>query len=169
MANLNGFDASQVEPAVSFDPIPAGKYTAIITASEMKTTNKGDGSYLKVEFTVQGGEFNARKIWDNLNIQNPSEQAQSIARGNLSAICRAVGVLQPTDSVQLHNIPLLISVKTAKRKDNGEMTNVIGGYAAATQAQPPASPPAAAPAAAPMTPAATAPANPQTTQPNPFA
>ena len=159
MANLNGFDASQVEPAVSFDPIPAGKYTAIITASEMKTTSKGDGSFLKVEFTVQGGEFNGRKIWDNLNIQNPSEQAQNIARGNLSAICRAVGVLQPTDSAQLHNIPLLISVKTAKRKDNGEMTNVVGGYAAATTP----------PAVATMTPAATAPANPQTTQPNPFA
>jgi len=166
MANLNGFDASQVEPAVSFDPIPAGKYTAIITASEMKTTSKGDGSFLKVEFTVQGGEFNARKIWDNLNIQNPSEQAQNIARGNLSAICRSVGVLQPTDSVQLHNIPLLISVKTTKRKDNGEMTNEIGGYAAATQVQPAATTP---PAVATMTPAATAPANPQTTQLNPFA
>ena len=28
MANLNGFDANNVEPAAGFDPIPAGKYLA---------------------------------------------------------------------------------------------------------------------------------------------
>ena len=38
MANLNGFDANQVEPTASFDPIPAGKYLAAITESEMKPT-----------------------------------------------------------------------------------------------------------------------------------
>ena len=31
-----------------------------------------------------------------------------IARGELSAICRAVGVMQPRDSVELHNVPLEI-------------------------------------------------------------
>jgi hypothetical protein len=36
MANLNGFDASLVEPNAEFDPLPAGKYVAAVTASEMK-------------------------------------------------------------------------------------------------------------------------------------
>ncbi len=26
MADLNGFDANQVEPSVAFEPVPAGKY-----------------------------------------------------------------------------------------------------------------------------------------------
>ena len=38
MADLRGFDANQVEPATAFDPIPAGKYLAVITESEMKPT-----------------------------------------------------------------------------------------------------------------------------------
>jgi len=43
MANLNGFDANQVEPAAKFDPIPAGKYLAVITESEQKPTKAGTG------------------------------------------------------------------------------------------------------------------------------
>ncbi len=50
MANLNGFNANEVEPAAPFEPLPAGKYLAAITASEMKPTKKGDGSYLQLEF-----------------------------------------------------------------------------------------------------------------------
>ena len=55
--------------------------------------------------------------------------AVKIARGELSAICRAVGVMQPRDSVELHNLPLLITVKLKKREDTGELTNEIKGYA----------------------------------------
>ena len=36
MADLSGFDASKVEPAGDFEPIPAGKYQAVITGSQMK-------------------------------------------------------------------------------------------------------------------------------------
>jgi hypothetical protein len=31
MANLNGFNASEVEPTSNFEPLPAGKYLAAIT------------------------------------------------------------------------------------------------------------------------------------------
>jgi hypothetical protein len=34
MANLNGFDANQVEPTGDFDPVPAGKYLAVFADSE---------------------------------------------------------------------------------------------------------------------------------------
>ncbi len=61
-----------------------------------------------------------------------------IARSELSAICHAVGVMQPRDSVELHNLPLVIVVKLKKREDTGELTNEIKGYerkASAGQAQ----------------------------------
>jgi len=38
-------------------------------------------------------------------------------------------VLAPKDSVELHNLPLQITVKVKKRDDNGELTNEIKGYA----------------------------------------
>ncbi|MBN2583677.1 MAG: DUF669 domain-containing protein [Planctomycetes bacterium] len=128
MANLNGFDASQVEPTASFDPIPAGKYLAAITETEMKPTKNGSGSYLQMTFTVLDGEYKNRVLWARLNLNNPNATAVKIARSELSAICHAVGVMQPRDSVELHNIPLLITVKVKKREDTGELTNEIKGY-----------------------------------------
>jgi len=128
MANLNGFDANQVEPTTSFDTIPAGKYLAAITESEMKPTKSGSGSYLQLTFTIVEGEYKNRVLWARLNLNNPNATAVKIARGELSAICRAVGVMQPKDSVELHNVPLAIVVKLKKRQDTGELTNEIKGY-----------------------------------------
>jgi hypothetical protein len=75
------------------------------------------------------GEYKNRVLWARLNLNNPNATAVKIARGELSAICRAVGVLQPRDSVDLHNLPLVITVKLKKRDDTGELTNEIKGYA----------------------------------------
>jgi hypothetical protein len=128
MADLHGFDANQVEPAIDFEPIPAGKYVAVITESEMKETKAGDGHYLELTFQITEGEYKNRLLWDRLNLDNPNAQAVQIARAELSAICRAVEVMAPNDSVELHDLPLVISVKCTKRKDNGEITNEIRGY-----------------------------------------
>jgi hypothetical protein len=128
MPNLNGFNANDVDPAVGFDPIPAGKYLAIITESEMKDTKSGDGKYLQFTFQVLEGEFKGRMLWARLNLDNPKATTVKIARAELSAICRAVGVMAPKDSVELHNLPLIITVGHKKRKDTGEITNVIKGY-----------------------------------------
>jgi len=130
MADLGNFNAHDVEPTAPFDPIPAGKYIAAITASEMKATKTGSGSYLQLEFVVLEGEYKDRKVWARLNLNNPNATAVKIARAELSAICRAVGVMQPKDSVELHNLPLEITVALKKRDDTGGLTNEIKGYAA---------------------------------------
>ena len=128
MANLNNFDARTVDPATTFEPIPAGRYLAAVTGSEMKSTKNGNGSYLELEFVVLEGEFKGRKLWARLNLDNPNATAVQIARSELSAICRAVGVMQPRDSIELHNLALQISVKCKKREDTGEIVNEIKGY-----------------------------------------
>ncbi len=130
MANLNGFDATQVEPNASFDPVPAGKYLAAITESEMKPTKNGKGQYLQLTFTLLEGDFKGRVLWARLNLHNENATAVKIARAELSAVCHAIGVMQPRDSVELHNIPLLITVKLKKREDlpGGEPTNEIKGF-----------------------------------------
>jgi hypothetical protein len=128
MAHLGNFDASQVEPTTTFDPIPAGKYLAMITASEMKPNKAGTGSYLELVFTIVEGEYKGRQLWARLNLDNPNELAVKIARAELSAICRAVGVLTPRDSVELHNLPLVVKVACKKRKDTDEIGNVVKGF-----------------------------------------
>jgi len=127
MVNLDGFDANKVEPTTDFEAIPAGKYVAVVTASEMKPTKSGNGSYLELTFQVIEGEFKNRLLWARLNLDNPNEMAVKIARGELSALCRAVGVLEPKDSVELHNLPMLISVRQ-KTDSDGELRNEIRGY-----------------------------------------
>jgi hypothetical protein len=129
MANLNGFDANNVDPATDFEPLPAGKYIAVITDSEMKPTKAGTGHYLQLTFQVVDGQFKNRLLWSRLNLDNPNRQAVQIAQGELSAICRAVGVLQPKDSVELHDLPLQVTVKCKKREDTGDVVNEIRGYA----------------------------------------
>ena len=128
MANLQGFNANEVDPAVAFEPVPAGKYLAAIIASEMKATKSGVGNYLELSFQVLDGSFKGRILWARLNLDNPNATTVQIARAELSAICRAVGVMQPKDSVELHNLPLQINVRVKKRNDNGELTNEIKGF-----------------------------------------
>lgn len=129
MASLNNFDANQVDPSVALDPLPAGKYIAVVSESELKPTKAGGGKYLQLTFQIIEGEHKGRLVWARLNLENKSDMTVKIARGELSAICRAVGVMQPRDSVELHNVPLEINVGLKKRDDNGEFTNVIKGYA----------------------------------------
>ena len=129
MANLGNFNASQVEPMTEFEAIPPGKYVAVITASEMKATKAGTGSYLELKLEVIEGEFKGRKLWARLNLDNPSQDAVKIARSELASICRAAGVMEPRDSSELHNLPMLVTVKQKARADTGEITNEIRGYA----------------------------------------
>ena len=136
MADLTGFNANHVAPTTALEPLPAGRYIVAITDSQMRATKRGDGSYLQLELTVLEGDCRGRKAWDRLCIEHLNPLAQRIARGNLSAICHAVGVLVPRDSSQLHDLPLEITIRCKKREDNGELTNEIQGYAAISGATP---------------------------------
>ena len=144
MSTIN-FNANEVEPSTGYDPIPAGKYQAVITESEMKPTKTGNGQYLQLEFEIIEGEYKNRKVWARLNLENANADAVRIARADLSAICRAVNVLQPRDSVELHNLPLTIAVRCKKNQDD-EIVNEIKGYGPRTSlsgvaATKPATPP----------------------------
>jgi Protein of unknown function (DUF669) len=128
MVMLN-FDAHHVDPSSGKDPVPAGKYLAVINASEMKPTKNGAGQYLEFEYQILTGEHQGRRLWSRHTLQHTNLQTVEIARSELSAICRAIGVMQPTDSCELHNLPLTIIVKLMKRRDTGEVANEIVAWA----------------------------------------
>ena len=128
MVQLNNFDANAIDPHVGFEPIPSGKYLAIITASDLKPTKAGTGEYLEVAYQLIEGPYQGRKLWSRHNLEHPNAQTVEIAHGELSSICRAVGVMTPTDSAELHNLPLTVAVKVKQRADTGEATNEISGW-----------------------------------------
>ena len=75
MANLNGFNANEVEPSTDFDPVPAGKYLAAIVESKHKPTKAGTGKYLELKFQILEGEYRNRNLWARLNLENPNPEA----------------------------------------------------------------------------------------------
>jgi hypothetical protein len=107
MAAIN-FNAAEVAPQTAFDPLPPGNYVAVITESEEKATKAGTGSYLQLTFEVVEGQYQGRKVWARLNLNNPNDQAVAIARAELSAICHAVNVIDLKDTTQLHDLPMAI-------------------------------------------------------------
>jgi hypothetical protein len=127
VANLQGFDASKVEPTGAFEPLPAGDYPVVIIESAMKPTKNGQGQYLELKIQVCSGKYQNRQLFDRLNLVNSNDQAVQIAKGTLSAICRAVNVLTPNDSSELHLKKMLATVKV-KPDQNGNPRNEISGY-----------------------------------------
>jgi len=132
MSNLSAynFNAEEVEPSNSFDPIPTGWYKAIVSSSEMKPTRDGYGEYLSLTLQVIEGQYENRLVFARLNLKNANDKAVDIARKDLAAICRAVGVMSPQASEQLHDIPLMIKVKVRPASGEYEASNDISGYKA---------------------------------------
>lgn len=123
--NLSGFDPSQHVDEGGFDPLPIGDYPVIITESSMAPTKAGNGQMLKLKLQVLNGKYQNRILWDQMLMVHPSEAAVKIAKAKLSSICRAVNVLSPNDSSELHNKPLVARV--AIQKDDATR-NEIKGY-----------------------------------------
>ncbi len=136
MAVINGgFNSEEVEPRTGFDPLPAGKYKVVCVDSEEKATKAGTGSYIQFTFEVIDGEHEKRRLWARLNLNNPNAVAVEIARAELSAFCRAVGVKHLKDTTQLHDLPLVVKVSAKLDKESGEVRNEIKGYEPANGSQ----------------------------------
>lgn len=147
MAQLS-FDATQVAPQESINPIPAGVYLAQAIESDVRPLKSGMGRSLSITFQVLEGQYINRKVFANLNIEHRgSAEAERIAQSQLSALCHAVGVLKPQDSSALHMKPVRIRVKIRK-DESGQYgdKNEVTGYEAAQGGLPP---PAAAAARSP--------------------
>jgi hypothetical protein len=122
-----GFNANEVEPNAGFDPLPAGEYDAAIVKADLVTTKAGDGRYIKLELQILNGQYQNRLVWDNLNIWNPNAEAVTIAKGTLSAICRAINVPSPNDTSELCDKPLRIKLAVKKDPVYGD-GNVVKAY-----------------------------------------
>ena len=127
MTSLN-FDSTTVEPYTQeeFSPLPNGEYVAEITESGMKQAKGNGKDYVELVFTITSGEYKGRKVWTRLNLYNENPIAVSIAKGTLSAICRAIGVPKITNTQQLHKFPVVIT--TANRTSGDKVFCEIKKY-----------------------------------------
>jgi hypothetical protein len=122
------FDANQVEPNAPFEPVLPDDYVVQIINSEMKLTKDGAGQYLELEMDILDGEFKGRKVFDRLNLINNNPKTVEIAQRTLSAICHATGVMNVTDSEQLHFHPVVVKVIVKPPQGQYSASNEVKGY-----------------------------------------
>ena len=146
MAQLK-FNAGEVDTTPR-DAIPSGTYEAVVTDSETRATKNGNGMGINLTFEIlSDGPAKGRKVFAWINYENQNAKAQQIGREELASLCKAVGVTELEDTVQLHNLPLVITVGIDR---NDPTKNVIKAYKAkAAQTQQPAQKSSQASGAAP--------------------
>lgn len=142
--DLNGFNALEIEPATSYEPLPADWYKVVITDTEEKPTKAMTGSYLQLTIEVIDGTHAGRKVFDRLNLNNPNSVAVEIAQRSLSSICRSIGVNNPKDSIELRDKPLMVKLAVKPADGQYSASNDIKEYSAASGASVSAAPAAAA-------------------------
>lgn len=97
------------------DPIPPGHYEAKIVTSQMVAA--ADGNRLDLHFEIVGGARDGCIVVKGLHLHSRNANTRWRDRNDLCHICRAVGVMTPHDSSELHNIPMLIEVGVDKRRN----------------------------------------------------
>ena len=124
--------------------VPPGRYRARIIESEMIPTKKGDGGeYLQLTWSILGGDFDDKYVWQRLNIVNKSDRAQSIAKRQLKNLMNALNVEELDDSEQLHDQPLDIDVVIEKGTNGYSDKNDVKGFYSNIPSPAPAPAPAA--------------------------
>jgi len=129
----------------SFEALPAGDYNIQVIESELKLTKKGQefmeqrgcteqeaiahASQLILTYEILDGQFKGRKLFNRLNLFNPSERSVEIAQKELNTICKAVGLSSVSDSNELHMKPMCAKVgQRGKPEDQYGVQNTFKNY-----------------------------------------
>lgn len=89
-------------PVNDREPVPAGRYTAQITAPTIKTNKQNTGEYIAVPFHIVDGKYAKHVVVENYNLTHrTSPDAERIGRQQFKSLCVAAGVpnLQDTDEL----------------------------------------------------------------------
>lgn len=121
--NLDDVDTSE---RGGFTPIPAGEYMVQIVEGSVVRKESGD-AMMKLAFEVMEGEFEGRKLFENLNIRHSNPTAQKIALETMTELWRDAmgGSGNPSTIEQMTFKPVRAKVAVEKRKDTGDMQNRI--------------------------------------------
>ena len=121
----------------SYEPLPAGWYTASITAAELKNTKAGNGQYIAIRYDIIGPTHQGRIVFGNLNIRNPNPKAEEIGRQQLGEVMRAIGIAKVQDTDELIGGQLSIKVDIRSSEQYGDQ-NEVKGFKAIAGSTPPA-------------------------------
>lgn len=131
------FDINELPQGTSsFEPLPLGWYSGVITGAELKNTKNGTGQYISLKYQVTAPTHQGRVVFGNINIKNANPKAEEIGRQQLGEIMRAIGLARVQDTDQL--IGGNLQIKLAIRESEGyEPQNEFKGFKAMEGSAPP--------------------------------
>ena len=114
------FDPATEEGSKPFELLPTGKYTAEVVDAAIVDIKSGRGQMLKLTWVISGGDYDDRRIFQQIIVQHDSEEAMKFGRQRIKDLCDACGIRERvTDvSVFLHK-PCEITVGIEEDK-NGQ-------------------------------------------------
>jgi len=135
------FDATGIDTSDDrgFEPLPQGKYNAMVIESAVKDSKAG-GQYVELVCQVLDGKHINRKIWHRLNIVNDNSVAENIGRKDLAVLMINLGLPpQMVDTQELHGKPFVMGLKIRPAEGKYPARNEVSFTAPAAN-QPTAAP-----------------------------
>lgn len=130
------YRADDLPESSSFDPLPAGWYSATISDAELKQTKSGTGQYIRVRYDITGPTHQGRVVFGNINIRNQNPAAEEIGRQQLGEIMRAIGLARVSDTDQLIGGSLKIKLTIREADGQYDASNEVKGFKAMSGAMP---------------------------------
>jgi hypothetical protein len=133
---------------ISYDPIPEGTYSAILSQAELRDNATQTGQYIKLRFDILGPTHAGRIVFANINIRNASPKATEIGLAQFGELLRAIGLPSCRDTDQLvgANILIKVGIRAERTDDKTGKTypanNEVRGYRSKEGSPPPAAKPA---------------------------
>lgn len=150
------FNAQQVPEDTGPEPLPAGDYLIYVESSELRQEDDGTQKLSMVAKVIQPEHFAGRTLFPSFTMYSSNTSHVQTGQRLLALVCRAVGVIHPRDSEELHDKPFWTRVVPKASSSGKVYSNMTTFWSTASQAPPP-------PKTAPRAPVAPAPAHPART------
>lgn len=119
------FDSTQVKELDNkFEPLAAGKYSAIIDNTTIKDTKAGNGRYIVITYKITSEPASGRLVFVNYNIENPTQAAVDIGKSQLKQVCEAIGKPKFENLYELHGSPILLTLAIKRDEKYGD-SNIV--------------------------------------------
>lgn len=132
-----GFDVAGTKPSTTPAPLPTGWYSMRISAADVASSERA-GDMVKVTFEVLENvhvEFAGRKAFANFCHQHPTNaQTREIARGQISAICHAIGKPNATAVEEMLGGELKVRLVAVPAKDGYDAKSEPKGFKSLNEA-----------------------------------
>lgn len=136
MPSLGNFDPNQYQN--TYEPLPAGDYLVMITESSIDTADDGSQKVKITMEVMQPEQHYGRKCFASFTLEHSNPKFVEIGRKILSNVCRAVGIMAPRETEELHGIPFFVRL-TVEQWQDGSLHNEAKAYWS-TQIQAPPQP-----------------------------